>query len=73
MEAVMNVKLVLVSVVAVLTGIVIMQNTEVVSFKLLFWQFNMSRILLLLVTLLLGFVLGLIVAKLVPRSHEDIQ
>jgi uncharacterized integral membrane protein len=73
MEAVMNVKLVLVSVVAVLTGIVIMQNTEVVSFRLLFWQFNMSRILLLLVTMLLGFVLGFIVAKLTQRSDDDVR
>ena len=67
----MNVKLIVVSVLAVLTGIVIMQNTEVVSFKLLFWQLNMSRILLLLVTLLLGFVLGFIIAKLTQRSHEE--
>lgn len=69
----MNVKLVLVSVIAVLTGIVIMQNTEVVSFKFLFWQFNMSRILLLLVTMILGFALGFFVAKLSPRSDEDLQ
>ena len=68
----MNVKLVLVSIVAVLTGIVIMQNTEVVAFRLLFWQFNMSRILLLLVTLLLGFALGFIIAKLSKSSDEEI-
>jgi len=68
----MNVKLIVVSIVAVLTGIVIMQNTEVVSFRLLFWQFNMSRILLLLVTLLLGFALGFIIAKLTPRSDEKL-
>ena len=68
----MNIKLILVSVVAVLTGIVIMQNTEVVAFRLLFWQLNMSRILLLLVTLILGFALGFGVAKLTPRSHQDV-
>ena len=68
----MNLKLVLVSIVAVMTGIVIMQNTEVVAFRLLFWQFNMSRILLLLVTLLLGFALGFIIAKLNPGSNEDV-
>jgi uncharacterized integral membrane protein len=71
-EAEMNVKLIVVSVVAVLTGIVIMQNTEVVAFRLLFWQFNMSRILLLLVTLLLGFALGFVIAKLTPRSDEKL-
>ena len=67
----MNVKLIVVSIVAVLTGIVIMQNTEVVAFRLLFWQFNMSRILLLLVTLLLGFALGFIIAKLTQKSDEE--
>jgi len=69
----MNVKLIVVSVIAVLTGIVIMQNTEVVSFRFLFWQFNMSRILLLLVTLLLGVALGFILAKLLPRSQDEIE
>lgn len=68
----MNVKLIVVSIIAVLTGIVIMQNTDVVAFRLLFWQFNMSRILLLLVTLILGFVLGFIIAKLMPRSDQEL-
>jgi uncharacterized integral membrane protein len=72
MEAEMNVKLILVSVVAVLTGIIIMQNTEVVAFRVLFWQLHMSRILMFLVTLLLGFVLGFIIAKLTPRSGNDV-
>ena len=69
----MNVKLILVSVFAVLTGIVIMQNTEVVAFQLLFWKFNMSRILLLLVTLILGFALGYVIAKLPARSDNDLD
>ena len=69
----MNVKLIVVSVVAVLTGIVIMQNTEVVGFQLLFWKFHMSRILLLLVTLLLGFALGFIIAKFPGRSDDELE
>jgi hypothetical protein len=32
----------------------------------------MSRILMFLVTLLLGFVLGFIIAKLTPRSGNDV-
>ncbi len=67
----MNVKLVLAIVFAVLTGIVIMQNTEVVAFQLLFWKFNMSRILLLLVTLAVGFALGFIIAKLPSRADNE--
>ena len=69
----MNVKLIVVSVVAVLTGIVIMQNTDVVAFQLLFWKFNMSRILLPLVTLVLGFLLGFIIAKVPSRSDDELD
>ena len=67
----MNVKLILAVIFAVLTGIVIMQNSEVVAFQLLFWKFNMSRILLLLVTLILGFALGYIIARLPSRSDDE--
>ena len=48
---------------AVLTIVVVAQNTEAVPFRFLFWTVTASRALLLFVTLLAGFVLGLIVAS----------
>ena len=38
--------------------VIIFQNTEVVSFRFLFWQISMSRIVWLLLVLLIGFVAG---------------
>jgi uncharacterized integral membrane protein len=70
MEDEMKFKLILVAVLAVLAGIVIMQNTQVVTFRLLFWQLTMSQILLLLVTLVVGFALGWVASK-IPRGSEE--
>ena len=44
------------------------QNTEVVDFHLLFWTLSMSRIVLLLLAMMLGFVGGFIVADFRRRS-----
>ncbi|MFA7114486.1 MAG: LapA family protein [Candidatus Omnitrophota bacterium] len=40
-----------------------LQNTQVVTIRILFWQIAMSRIILLGITLLVGMVLGFFVAK----------
>jgi uncharacterized integral membrane protein len=59
----MNAKLIIVLVLAVLIGVVIAQNTSVVTFRLLFWQLSMSQIVLLLLATLLGFLMGFFMAK----------
>jgi uncharacterized integral membrane protein len=56
-------KLVLILIVAVLALIVLLQNTEVVTFHFLFWSKEISQIVLVVLTLALGFALGFIVAK----------
>lgn len=37
-----------------------LQNSEVVAINFLFWRIEMSRVILILVTLLIGFLLGYI-------------
>ena len=49
---------------ALLIVIVIVQNSETVTLRFLFWQLSMSRILLLTFAVLSGFTLGVLVAKL---------
>jgi uncharacterized integral membrane protein len=44
--------------------IVILQNTDVVTLRVLFWQRQMSQVILLPLVLTIGFVLGFVVAKL---------
>ncbi len=40
---------------------IIVQNTEVVSLKLLFWEISMSRIIIFPLFTLIGFIAGIIV------------
>jgi uncharacterized integral membrane protein len=59
-------------VVLVLIGlflIVLIQNTQVVTLRLLFWKVGMSQIILMPLIMLIGFILGYIVAKVTGGSH----
>lgn len=59
----MSFKTLLLLVITVLATVVIMQNTDKVSLKLLLWQVEVSKVLLLPSFLLAGFLLGFLVAK----------
>ena len=63
-----KIKLAVAAVVAILVIIVIFQNTEVVKTQLLFVSVEMPRALLLIVTLLLGVLLGLMTAIRIRRK-----
>jgi len=66
-----KVKLASVAVIALLAVIVIFQNTDVVETKLLFISIQMPRVVLLVGTLLIGFVLGLLAAgRIARRRHK---
>lgn len=43
--------------------VVLLQNTQVVGFRFLFWEFTMSRIIFLPLLLMIGFGAGLIVGR----------
>ena len=53
-------KLIVATVVTVLIIILVLQNTEAVETKVLFATLTMPRALLLLVTMLAGYILGLL-------------
>jgi uncharacterized integral membrane protein len=54
----MKAKSIIAVILLVLILVVIFQNTEVVSFRFLFWQISMSRIIWLLLVLIIGFAAG---------------
>ncbi len=58
----MKTKTIVILIIAVLLLIIIVQNTQVVSLRLFFWKISMSRIILLALTLIVGFALGYAVA-----------
>jgi uncharacterized integral membrane protein len=60
-------------VVLVLIGlflIILVQNAQVVTLRLLFWEIGMSQIILLALATVIGFILGFIVAKIMSSTHS---
>lgn len=55
-------KAIVILILVVLCLIVIIQNTELVTLRWLFWEISMSRIIFIPFLLLAGFVLGLLVS-----------
>ncbi len=54
---------ILIGIAATLFAVVLLQNTQVVSFKMFFWQVSMSRIILFPILVLIGFIAGYMVGK----------
>lgn len=53
----------------VLILIFILQNTMPVDLSFLAWTFNISLIVLVLITLLTGIVLGMIISRMIAKSE----
>ncbi|UCD06131.1 MAG: DUF1049 domain-containing protein [candidate division WOR-3 bacterium] len=67
----MKVKTIIILILAVLALILIVQNTEVVPIQILFWQLLMSRIILILLLLVIGFAIGYIFAKFTGKKASS--
>ena len=50
-------------VLGVLLLVVLLQNTQVVSVRFLFWKLSMSRIIFLPLIMLIGFIIGFFVGR----------
>jgi uncharacterized integral membrane protein len=59
-----DVKLIVFALLVLLMVAVMYQNRHVVTLRFLFWSFQMSQLLLVLLTTAVGFVAGVFVAKL---------
>ncbi len=69
----MKAKIILLMILVVLFTIFVSQNTEIVTVKAYFWQFQMSIIVLISLTGLVGVVFGFIIAKLFDRPSSARQ
>ncbi len=56
---------------ATLLVIIVLQNTQVVDIRVLFWQLSMSRIILLLFSLVVGFAGGYYLRRGGQHSGQD--
>jgi uncharacterized integral membrane protein len=59
----MKPKVVIILILLVLSLIFVIQNTTVVEVQLFFWKISMARIIMLSFLLLVGFIIGYLVAK----------
>lgn len=59
----MKPKTVVISVIAVLLLIILLQNTQVVSMRFLFWKISMSRIILFPLVMVTGYIIGFFVGR----------
>ena len=66
----MRVRSVVILVLLLLFLIVVIQNTEVVSVRLLFWDLTMSRIILLALSLAVGAIVGFLLGRPWRKRRE---
>ena len=69
----MKAKTIVVFVLIALFVIILIQNTHVVTLRLYFWKVSMSQIILTPLTMLIGFAVGFIVAKVIGNRHKREQ
>jgi uncharacterized integral membrane protein len=67
----MNFKSVIMLLLLGLFIIACLQNIENISLSLLFWKFEISKLLLLILTLVAGIVIGMIIPGVLKKSSEE--
>jgi uncharacterized integral membrane protein len=65
-----NTKLVISIVLLILAAVIIFQNTTLVDLKLLFWNFQASLIILLILVFIIGIIIGYFLPKFVGQSAK---
>jgi uncharacterized integral membrane protein len=66
----MKAKTIVILVIVALFVIILIQNTQVVTLRLFFWKVGMSQIILIPLTIVIGLVIGFIVAK-ITGNHRN--
>ncbi|MBS3767360.1 MAG: LapA family protein [Candidatus Cloacimonetes bacterium] len=69
----MKFKTIIIIILLAIFAVILLQNTQIVELKFLFWKIQMSRIILFPITLMLGFIIGFITAKLGTKRKEKNQ
>lgn len=67
----MNFKSIIILLLLGLFIITCLQNIENVSMSLLFWKFEISKLLLLILTLIAGIAIGMIIPGVLKKAKEE--
>jgi len=63
-------KWIIILIVIILFGILLIQNRQVVDFRLYFWKVSISQVILVPMLLLIGLVTGFLLAKFRKDSNK---
>jgi len=66
----MKPKVILALIVLALAAVLLIQNTQVVTYRLYFWSVSVSQIILLPLAVLVGFIVGFLLAKMTGRGGK---
>jgi len=66
----MKPKSLIILIISALILIVMLQNIEGVSIQLLFWQIDIPIILLILLTSVIGFIIGYFLSSISPKKRK---
>ena len=69
----MKAKSIVIIILAIIALILIVQNTEVVPVQLLLWRIWLSRIVLIVLMLAIGFAIGFVLAKLTGKKSTKVE
>jgi uncharacterized integral membrane protein len=67
----MKTKIILFMIIIVLFTFFVSQNTQIVAINVFFWQFNISEIILIVMTGFIGVLLGLILGSIFKSPQKD--
>lgn len=66
----MKPKVILALIILALAAVLLIQNTQVVTYRLYFWSVSVSQIILLPLAVLVGFIVGFLLAKMTGRGGK---
>lgn len=69
----MKVKTIITILLIVLCLIILLQNTQMVTLRFLFWELGVSRIFLLPLLIIVGFIIGYVVAKIEKKPKQEAE
>ncbi|OPX20128.1 MAG: hypothetical protein BZ151_05655 [Desulfobacca sp. 4484_104] len=67
----MKVRSIVIAVLILLALVILFQNPQVVTLHLLLWEISISQIIFTVATLIIGFVLGFIVTRILTKPHIE--
>lgn len=73
MDSKMNFKNISLLILLALFIIVCIQNVEIISVQFLFWKAEISKLLLLIITLIIGILIGMIIPGFLTKSKKEDQ